>query len=199
MFTFSTSRAQYLEDGKPFDKDKLKHLLLLFLALLEDELQEITDQMTAGEMDLGEWQRRATELVKSGLVAASMLGRGGAGLLQGPSRRLAESDIRFSLTRLARFARLIEERTMPRARDPLAIRNRIALYAKAGAAAFEQASRFAHQSAGFKFEKNVLGAAEHCGQCLEETAKGLVRIGTLRPVGSRTCRMNCRCRIVYSR
>lgn len=41
--------------------------------------------------------------------------------------------------------------------------------------------------------RSVLNPAEHCQQCLDETARGWVPYGALIPIGSRTCMGNCRC------
>ncbi|MDR3582593.1 MAG: hypothetical protein P4L67_04940 [Candidatus Pacebacteria bacterium] len=49
----------------------------------------------------------------------------------------------------------------------------------------------------FDQERLVLGEAEHCGDCLEDSARGFVPIGSLRSIGDRQCRQNCHCHLTY--
>jgi hypothetical protein len=49
----------------------------------------------------------------------------------------------------------------------------------------------------FDQERLELGIAEHCPECLADSARGFVRIGTLGSIGSRQCRTNCACRFLY--
>jgi hypothetical protein len=49
----------------------------------------------------------------------------------------------------------------------------------------------------FDQEHLELGESEHCDQCLSDSAKGFVPIGSLGPIGSRLCLNNCHCRLVY--
>lgn len=50
---------------------------------------------------------------------------------------------------------------------------------------------------GYRFEKNIIGIADHCFQCVDETSRGWVSIGSLIPVGSRTCLARCKCHLIY--
>jgi hypothetical protein len=49
----------------------------------------------------------------------------------------------------------------------------------------------------FDQEHLELGEAEHCDECLEDSAMGFVPIGSLRSIGDRLCLTNCHCRLVY--
>lgn len=72
-------------------------------------------------------------------------------------------------------------------------------YAQSGRATYENIRRREMAQAGMAFERNVLHAEESCGQCLAESERGWVPIGTLSPVGMRTCRGNCKCTIAFAR
>ncbi len=71
------------------------------------------------------------------------------------------------------------------------------LYGKAGHTTYEATQQQTAQDAGKSEEKNVLGQADHCQDCLDETGKGFVPIGTLIPIGERICTIACRCHLVY--
>ncbi len=54
------------------------------------------------------------------------------------------------------------------------------------------------ESEGFTLERNLLSPVDNCtggGSCIQETARGLVTINTLIPIGNRVCLSNCQCRI----
>lgn len=74
---------------------------------------------------------------------------------------------------------------------------RLGMYAAASHGTFVDSERRMYRGAGFDEERNVLHAAEHCEDCLGESAKGWVAIGTLKRVGGRVCRVNDACEIVY--
>jgi hypothetical protein len=60
-----------------------------------------------------------------------------------------------------------------------------------------QAREYGEQ--GYDEEINILGVADHCDDCLAETGRGWVPIGTLIPIGDRQCIVNCKCTIDYRR
>lgn len=74
---------------------------------------------------------------------------------------------------------------------------RAELYALAGRDTYHQAERDVQRGLGKTEEKNVLHPAEHCGVCLAQTALGWVPIGTLIPIGRRTCLRRDQCTISY--
>jgi hypothetical protein len=82
-------------------------------------------------------------------------------------------------------------------RDGTLVR-RTMMYANAAWGALQEATRLQAAGEGYTHEENILGDAEHCGGCVEETAKGRVPIGTLIPIGQRDCLANCRCHFAYS-
>lgn len=70
-------------------------------------------------------------------------------------------------------------------------------YASAARATFENVRRVERAAAGYQFERNILHAKESCAQCRDLAAREWVPLGTLPPVGARTCRSNCRCTLAY--
>jgi hypothetical protein len=70
-----------------------------------------------------------------------------------------------------------------------------------GAAVWGNAQEIARatyaREAIFDQEHLELGDAEHCQDCLDDSARGFVSIGSLRNIGDRQCRTNCACRMVY--
>lgn len=56
-----------------------------------------------------------------------------------------------------------------------------------------------HVLLGYAWERNILGDAEHCAECVEATLRGWVPIGTLPRIGARLCMVNCRCTMRFAR
>jgi hypothetical protein len=50
---------------------------------------------------------------------------------------------------------------------------------------------------GQKKVRNVLGAADHCDDCLEETAKGWQPLDEISMPGERQCLSRCKCHLEY--
>lgn len=76
---------------------------------------------------------------------------------------------------------------------------RSGLYALQAREMFGVANMEKHFRDGYAYEQNFLGLAEHCGGCVDQTARGVVPIGTLVPVGLRDCLSNCKCTVVFYR
>ncbi|MEO7102863.1 MAG: hypothetical protein ABI119_05955 [Gemmatimonadaceae bacterium] len=74
---------------------------------------------------------------------------------------------------------------------------RAKMYMSAARGTYEAIYEHAQQRRGFTEYRNRLGHAEHCAQCVDMTAIGWVLIGTLVPIGQRTCLTNCKCHIEY--
>jgi hypothetical protein len=75
---------------------------------------------------------------------------------------------------------------------------RAELYAAAIWATAQSVARRRAMRDGFRFEENVLGISDSCLDCLEQTRRGRVPIGTLLPIGQRLCRVNCKCHYILS-
>lgn len=50
---------------------------------------------------------------------------------------------------------------------------------------------------GFDLEASELTPADHCEECVAEAARGFVKMGTLKPIGERICRSNCKCLLYF--
>jgi hypothetical protein len=58
-----------------------------------------------------------------------------------------------------------------------------------------------HARAGYQLESNILEpGAEHCEgvtSCTGESERGRVALGTIVPIGQRTCKSGCKCRLAF--
>ncbi|HEU4564134.1 MAG TPA: hypothetical protein VFS05_05785 [Gemmatimonadaceae bacterium] len=154
----------------------------------------LAEQLRAREITLREWQLEMREVVKSVQLYSAAAAKGGWAELTSQDTGRVGQMVRQQYAYLQRFAEQIE-----RGQQPLDGRfaRRAMLYAQAGRAAYHLTEREEMRARGFDREANILAASDHCDLCVSETERGPVPIGSLIPIGQRTCMVNCRCRIRY--
>jgi hypothetical protein len=155
-----------------------------------------SERMLAGQMSLASWQAEMQNTIKVSHLAASVLAHGGESQMSFSHYGSAGRAIRDQYQYLKGMAADIAA-----GRQPLngGLTARARQYGQAARVAFEREYGRDQQGRGYQFERNVLGAADHCALCPELTARGWVPIGSLPPVGSRPCRAQDRCSIRYAR
>lgn len=159
-------------------------------------MQTASEALLDGRMSLGAWQAEAQQVIKLSHSAAAVLAHGGAEAMTPSHWGAIGPVVRDQYQYLRDFAAQVAD-----GRQPLngSLMARARQYGQASRVTFETTySRGQHQR-GFRFERNVLGSAEHCRVCPDLTARGWVQIGSLPPIGSRPCRAQDRCRIAYAR
>ena len=62
---------------------------------------------------------------------------------------------------------------------------------------YSQAQEFIHNTEEWPYYASILGSCNHCQECPEEAAKGIVKRGSLVPIGDRQCLWNCCCMLQY--
>lgn len=84
-------------------------------------------------------------------------------------------------------------------KSPSKLLNSMDSYAKASKKAFWMSNQqMAFKSNNYTLMQRILGIAEHCAECLKYSAMGVQPIGTLPLPGvACSCRMNCKCSILY--
>lgn len=156
---------------------------------------DLTEQLRNRELTLGQWERAVRMELKHIHLYSATLAKGGSMQLSQADFGRIGRELRDQYGFLREFADQIASGKQP---VDGRLTSRARLYAQSGRATFHLTERAEMERRGWDLEENVLAASEHCGGCLEETAKGRVPIGTLIPIGQRTCRTNDRCRIRYS-
>lgn len=153
-----------------------------------------SERMLAGDLLLAEWQATMMREVKLSQLAASTIAHGGAARMGFSQYGAAGNAIRVQYDYLRQFSVQVADGTQPLSGSLIA---RARQYGQAARVTYQREYGRDQQQRGYQSERNVLGSAEHCSLCPELTARGWVPIGSLPPVGSRPCRSNDRCHIVY--
>jgi len=159
----------------------------------ERDMVRLAETLRDGGMSVGDFQRQMRTHLKDVHVASGALVKGGW-------KQLSQADlgrIGFRLKEQYRYLdRFAGELANTQVYDGNLVR-RTRMYAQSGRVSYHRIQRADMIKRGMKFEKNVLANAEHCPDCLAETARKWVRIGTLSLVGTRQCRSNDRCHVIY--
>jgi len=82
--------------------------------------------------------------------------------------------------------------------------SRMRLYGQAGRGTYHKFERESRAIQGYDEERSILHGRDNCKAskrpgCIDEAARGWQPIGTITPVGSRTCLSNCRCSTSFRR
>jgi len=185
------------ERGKFLGKEAVGKLVDSRIDQLEANLRRYTRMLADGNLTLDQWQGSVREAIKNAHIQAALIGYGGKDEM-GPAEygRIGQR-LRAEYTYLQGFARdLLDGRIS----NPMALA-RVGLYAQSVRGSYWQGTELRQQQQGFSLMKRKLdGQAQHCQDCLDYAARGIVPIGTLPLPGQRcACRARCRCSIEYFR
>lgn len=161
-----------------------------------DNLLAHGDALARGRLSVSEWQRRMASDMKTQHLAMAAANRGGWAQLSQADKRWVQRETKKQLRFLERFAKQIS--TGEQALDGRFV-TRIEMYGQASEQIGKAMAARVNKNSGMRFEKNVLGQAEHSPDCLAATARGWVDIGALSPPGQRDCMVRCQCHLIYRR
>jgi hypothetical protein len=190
--------GRYRDDrGRFLSKESVDKLVDSRIDQLEANLRRYTRMLADGNLTLDQWQGSVREAIKNAHIQAALIGYGGKDEM-GPAEygRIGQR-LRAEYTYLQGFARdLLDGRIS----NPMALA-RVSLYAQSVRGSYWQGTELRQQQQGFSLMKRKLdGQAQHCQDCLDYSARGIVPIGTLPLPGQRcACRARCRCSIEYFR
>jgi hypothetical protein len=153
----------------------------------------LTQQLTAGAIDVPSWQQQVATELKSLHLATATAAKGGWSEMA-PSDFLAVGrQLKVQYTFLRGFAADVASGKQPL--DGRAVA-RAMLYGKAARGTFQETGRTKQRERGGE-ERRVLSAVESCEDCVSIAAEGWSAIGSLPAIGDSVCRQNCRCEFEY--
>ncbi len=158
-------------------------------------LEELAAALKDGRISLTEWQAAMREYLRQQYTVATMLAKGG-------SEHVTQSDWGYMGSLLKKQYQYLDKFAQDIANNPKAwltgrLDVRMNMYKESAYAAYEAMNRREMINAGMDEERRVLGEADHCEDCLVETAKGWQPIGTLAAIGDSVCKTNCKCTFEY--
>lgn len=164
---------------------------------LDSQLRRFTRMLADGAITLEQWQGSIREAIKAAHLQAAMVGHGGkAGMTSADYGRIGQR-LRQEYAYLQGFAMdLLEQRISA----PMALA-RIGLYAQSVRGSFWEGASIRQEKQGYGLMRRILDpSAQHCEDCLDFAARGIVPIGSVPLPGQRcACRARCRCSVRYFR
>lgn len=193
-WTESASRYRDVQTGRFVPAAQVRSAVDAVIQASAARMQQITGGLQTGALTIEDWRGLMATEVKNLHLATASAAAGGWTQMSPASFGWTGQRIRTQYQFLDGFAQDIASGKQP-LDGTLAVR--ASLYAEASRATNREMERRQARLRGEQQERNQLGAADHCPGCLDQTARGWQPIGTLTPVGSRTCMSRCHCVITF--
>jgi len=173
------SQKQLLDLGEKYIADVTK-----------DNIETMTAKMLDGTWTLEQWQTKVAMELKDAYTVETLLGRGGVKMMTPADWGRMGGRLGYQYRRLENFAFEIKDGKLVDGQ----IEFRARMYGDSARQAFYDGSTAAHKESGFTHEQRFLTPAEHCDDCMDYAAMGIVPIGTLPEPGQESaCMTNCKC------
>ena len=159
-------------------------------------MQNVAQQLVDGRINLAEWQVQTSALLKNLHSAMGLAAGGGLNNISASDLGFVASQIKEQYKYLRNFALQVKRGEQ---KLDVSLVARAMSYAQASRATYENTLQRRARAAGLSLEKSVLGSVEtsHCGDCQGEASKSWQPIGSLIPIGQRSCMSQCRCHFIY--
>jgi len=194
VFLFFTSWRFVTMDNFTIPQQTVRGVLDRTLFNARTEAQQLCISLQGGGVGLADWQIRMADIVKTVHIASAVLARGGFGRMSPDAWADAQTNVQVQLNYLDNFANQIG--TGQQRLDGTLCR-RMQMYLQAGRGTYHATEIKIMSDRGYDVYRNILGSAEHCGECVGETGKRWVSLGELIPIGDRICLTNCHCSYEY--
>lgn len=197
-WSYDRITGRYRDDrGKFLSKAAVGQLVDKRIDKLEGLLKRYTRMLSNGQITLDQWQGSVREAIKTAHIQAAIVGYGGREAMGTAEFGRIGQRLRAEYGYLQNF---VSDLLGGRVSAPMAVA-RIGLYAQSVRGSYWQGTELREQERGFSLMRRKLDAqAQHCQDCIDYAARGVVPIGSLPMPGQRcACRARCRCSIEYFR
>jgi len=197
-FGWNEASGRYinLSTGQFVPFSEIRDALELVMDTASARMDLLTQKLIDGDITLASWQRGMMDNIKLSHTAATAASRGGWAAVSQSDWGAAGQMIRGQYDYLRNFAAQIADGTQPLDGRSLV---RAGMYGDASRGTFEEQRRRGEILIGMEEERRVLGAADHCDDCLDAADEGWQPIGTLPAIGDSVCHTNCHCAFEYRR
>ena len=195
-WTWDADEGRYLDsDGQFVTEQEILDVVEAELADWESIVDEATDALLNDDVDVIGWEQRIAEITAGVAAIFFLFGIGGdRSFITDEHTDFANERLQTQYEYLRGFSEAVLAGTLTAA----AIGARSKLYVYDAESNHGYAQDFAHDVERFPFYSNVRGGSEQpCTECPALTARGIVRRGTLPPIGARECGPGCKCHFAY--
>jgi hypothetical protein len=195
-FDGKSQRYRDVESGRYISDEQVRAGVDAMVSLSAGRMADLSRQYRAGTITADRFLAGMMSEIKAAHVAGAIAAYGGREAMTAARWGTVGQQIRVQYS----YARaMVGDVLDGRQRLNGRLDSRSSQYAGAARATFEAVRRGQKRQAGYAFERNVTHSQEGCSQCQGLSSRGAVPIGTLPPIGQRTCKNACKCEIVYSR
>lgn len=198
LFLYDPARRLYksLRTGRYLTAKEVRQVVDVVIDGYQADLVAISSRLQGGELSLAEWQLQMAQAVRALHVVTGAVANGGIANMSPADWQFVGSQVKKQLGYLQGFADdIMSGRQLVQSGSLTA---RAKLYAQAARGTYSQVERRREKFAGQIEERRVLGAADHCPDCVTLANQGWQPIGTLPAIGQDTiCLANCRCEFDY--
>lgn len=194
-FLWNPDSKRYIDTatGRFVSREQIRGALDTAIQNGTREIAALGEDLRNGRIPLEDWQVAMREQLKSQHLSSAALARGGFDQMTQADYGRVGGQVASQYRYLNNFVSQIKE-GLP---FDGGFTNRVKLYSEAARTTYESTARDVADDGGAGEERNLLGPADHCDECLSLTDDGWVPIGTMPPPGRRECGNNCKCRMVY--
>lgn len=187
--------TRYVEraTGRVISERAVREALDRALTAAETRARRLAERLTRGTIDRDAFRRGLGDLVRETTLYAAALAAGGWDNMTPTAYGRSGAAIRAQERYLDGWMRELA------ATGQTAHPGRAGSYAQAPRATYEALVQERALARGLGYVRSVLGAAEHCDDCVRLAALGYVPAREMTPIGRRRCRVRCRCRLLYRR
>jgi hypothetical protein len=196
-YSAKTMRYRDLTTGKFVKSKAVKADILRVEKAAGAEMRRLSQLLADRQLTLNLWQEQFAAELKLLHTSGAMAGAGGMAQMAPADYGRLGQELRYQYDRLNRFATQIEQGKVSVGE----LMRRTNMYVASIHKTFEGV-RTGRAIGVFTYERNILSKHHHdrhCAVCIQQTQLGKVPIGTLIPIGQRTCMSHCKCRKVFSR
>ena len=193
-FDFEIGSYVYSPSGNPVAQSVMLGWQDKYTAVVKGKVEFLTEAFIDGNISMETWQTQMALEIKDGWTTSSVIGRGGRSSMTQADWGRTGGRLNYEYQRLNNFANDINQGLL----SDKQIAARAQLYANATRLGYYDGLTSAKIDAGYTHEQRFLNPAEHCDDCVEYAAMGIVIIGTLPEPGEASqCGRNCKCTKVY--
>lgn len=160
-----------------------------------ERMAVLASRLSRGEISLATFQSDMMREIKLSQSAAAVIAHGGADQMTSRRWGYIGSQVKKQYKFAQGFAEDIASGKQAFTERGLVARAR--QYGQASRTTFNQVLVRDQVARGYSYARNILHAGESCSECKGQSSKGWMPIEDLVPIGSRTCRAQCRCTVEF--
>ena len=189
-----TRRYRNKETGRFISKEAVYTLTTSRIELAKSDLGTLGQLLLDEKINLKSWQQQTAETLKILHTQQYLLGVGGQKSIQKSDYLEIWRELKNQYGYLRNFAVDLTQGKM----TPAQFKARLEMYADAAKVSYFKGEKSAAVRAGFTHSKRILGIAEHCVDCPQISALGIVKIeDVIYPTQRCICRIRCKCRLQF--